>query len=108
MSQENIPHHENKAERKLDLQLIEPSNGPLSQVFSLVGQKDDQHDDTVNQKHVGPEENVFIWRIVQLVDQNQLKSEDWKHDIKLWWVFENSILENISKDDDLVEQNQLS
>tara|TARA_B110001469_G_C9495870_1_gene247878 strand:- start:181 stop:546 length:366 start_codon:yes stop_codon:yes gene_type:complete len=40
VAQKHISHHENQAQGKLNLQLVETSNGPLAQVFGLVGQED--------------------------------------------------------------------
>lgn len=60
VAQKHISHHENQAQGKLNLQLVETSNSPLAQVFGLVGQKDNQHNDTINEEHIGPEEYVFI------------------------------------------------
>jgi hypothetical protein len=50
--------------------------------------------------------DVFNGWIIHLVNQDQLKQEDSKHDIKLRRIFKITILENITKNNNLVEQDQ--
>ena len=52
--------------------------------------------------------DVLISWIIELIDQDQLINENEEHEIELHCGFELTILENISKDDDLVQKNQLS
>jgi hypothetical protein len=52
--QHHVSHEEDQGQRQLDLQLVEPSTGPGSQVLELEGQQDHEDDNTVDQKHVGP------------------------------------------------------
>ena len=44
--------------------------------------------------------------IIQFIDQNQLKKEDWPHNIELGSIFEDSVLENIAENHDLVKEDQ--
>lgn len=50
--------------------------------------------------------DVFNRWIIHLVDQDQLKQEDSKHDIKLRRILKITILENITKDNNLIKQDQ--
>jgi len=50
--------------------------------------------------------NVFLFWVVQLIDQNQLSDENWEHYVKLWRHGELSILKHISHNDNFVEQNE--
>ena len=106
MSQQHISHHEYERKSELNLELIETCDGPLSEVLGLIGEQDDEHSDSIDQEHVSPKVNVLVRWIVQFVDQNKLKNEDWEHDVELGGVLKESILQNVSKDDDFVKQNE--
>lgn len=50
--------------------------------------------------------DVLQRRIIQLVDQNQLKYEDGPHYVELGCVFEDSILEDVAENYDFVQQDE--
>ena len=49
--------------------------------------------------------NVRNRRIVQLVNQNDLQEEYWEHDVELSCGHKTTRLKDISKDDNLIQQN---
>ena len=50
---------------------------------------------------------VVSW-VIKLINQNQLEQENDEHDIELNRVFKNTILEDISENDNFVQKNELS
>lgn len=51
---------------------------------------------------------MLVNRVVQLVNQHQLQNENGEHEIELRGGLKASILKNISEDDNLVQQDELS
>lgn len=52
--------------------------------------------------------DVLILGVVQLVDQHQLQEQDGEHSVKLGRLVEHSVLEDVSEDHDLVQEDQLT
>lgn len=46
--QHHVPHEEDQAQSQLDLQLVEASSSPLTDVLGLEGQQHQEHDNAVN------------------------------------------------------------
>lgn len=74
--QQHVPHHEYQRQSQLDLQLVEASDSPGAEILDLVGQKDAQNHDSVDQQQICPKMHVLESGVVQFIDQHQLESED--------------------------------
>lgn len=109
--EQHITHHEDQGDRQLNLQLVEAGDGPSSQVLGLVGEEDEQDDDAVEVLGVRPQEYVLELWVVQLIDQQELKDKDRKHDVELVRelpIDDLELTQHVTDDDDLVQQNEQS
>lgn len=108
MAQKHVSHHENERDGELNLELIETSYGPLTEILDLEGKQYSQDHYAINEKHVGPEVNHLVCWVVQLVNQSYLEKEDEEHQVELGGQLKVTFLQTVSKDDDLVEQDKQS